>query len=301
MMAEHRSGMGLLPEAGSTHLLEEGMEAMFEWLDLVNSSGYHSLLLTRLPPRRLIGKIDINTVEVGWLTERDSPSAVSPSLERLAMKIRERISEKSGIIVLDGVEHLMSLHGFAAVLTFLRSMSDDISSTAWRLVCPVEPKAFLTTEIARLRREAPVWELPEAAIDEVIIHEEEVEVSQEVVETTSEVEVHEDGSAKLSHLTRLPSAGFTTAILRRRILAWRRMGFDVSELEPALKYQDMEHAYALYRVVEEKVRLAIELDRRVDLLMSRGDISNGTAFRFRIRQLTGIREVWNSLDILLDE
>jgi hypothetical protein len=79
------------------------------------------------------------------------------------------------------------------------------------------------------------------------------------------------------------------------------MGFDVSELEPALKYQDMEHAYALYRVVEEKVRLAVELDRRVDLLMSRGDISNATAFRFRIRQLTGIREVWNSLDILLDE
>ena len=68
-----------------------------------------------------------------------------------------------------------------------------------------------------------------------------------------------------------------------------------------MKYQDIDRAYALYRVVEEKVRTAVELDRRVDILESRGDSSNAMSFRFRIRQLTGLEEVWRSLDILLKD
>ena len=302
-MEEHLSGAGLLPEAGASHLLEDDLEDVLEWLDRVNTSGYHSLLLTRLPPRRLVGKVDLKTVEIGWLTERDSPSAMSPSLERLANRIRERSSEKSGLIVLDGIEHLMSLHGFAAVLTFVRSMADDISSTGWRIVYPLEPRAFLGTEVARLRREAPVWQLPEQEAVELEVHEEVVEnpVSEELKEGHGTPEVHEDGSQKLSHLTRLPRAGFSTSVLRRRILAWRRMGFDVSELEPAMKYQDIDRAFTLYRLVEEKVRLAVELDRRIDILQSRGDLSNAASFRFRIRQLTGLREVWRSLDVLLED
>ena len=79
------------------------------------------------------------------------------------------------------------------------------------------------------------------------------------------------------------------------------MSLDVSELEPAMKYQDIDRAYALYRVVEEKVRTAVELDRRIDLLEAIGDSANATSFRFRTRQLTGLEEIWRSLDILLKD
>jgi len=307
-MAEALSGMGLLPDAGSCHLLEEGLHSVFAWLDRVNTSGYHAMLVTRLPPRRLLGRVDLNTVETLWLTERQAANTISQSLERLASKLRDRIEEKSGLIILDGLEHLISQHGFAAVLTFLRAMIDDFGSSGWRLIIPIEPKAFMSTELSRLRRESPVWEIPEP--EELIVDVEnqpdapEVKVEEiEREDTTSQPEylTSEDGSVRLVHLTKLPRAGFSAAVLRRRILAWRRMDLDVSELEPAMKYQDIDRAYALYRVMEEKVRTAVELDRRVDLLISKGDIANATSFRFRIRQLTGLQEIWRSLDILLED
>ena len=307
-MAEALSGMGLLPDAGSCHLLEEDLNATFAWLDRVSTSGYHSMLVSRLPPRRLLGRVDLNTVETLWLTERQSANSISPSLERLASTLRERIAEKSGIIILDGLEHLISQHGFPAVLTFMRAMIDDFGSSGWRLLIPIEPMAFKGTELSRLRREAPVWEIPEP--DELVVDvENQPEVEEEVVAEKPKEEfaprpeylTSEDGSVRLVHLTKLPRSGFSTAVLRRRILAWRRMDLDVSELEPAMKYQDMDRAYALYRVMEEKVRTAVELDRRVDFLMSRGDLTNATSFRFRIRQLTGLQEIWRSLDILLED
>ena len=307
-MVEALSCMGLLPDAGSCYLIEEDLNSAFAWLDRVNTSGYHAMLVTRLPPRRLLGRVDLNTVETLWLTERQSANTITPSLERLASKLRDRIEEKSGVIILDGLEHLISQHGFAAVLTFLRAMIDDFGSSGWRLVIPIEPRAFKGTELSRLRREAPVWEIPEP--EEVVV---DVENQPEVKEVEAEAKVREDttpqpeyltsddGSIRLVHLTKLPRAGFSTAILRRRILAWRRMDIDVSELEPAMKYQDIDRAYALYRVLEEKVRTAVELDRRIDVLEFRGDHANAASFRFRIRQLTGLQEIWRSLDILLED
>ena len=306
-MAGVLSGMGMLPQEGSCHLIEEGVDATFAWLDRINAAGYHAMLMTRLPPRRLLGKVDLNNIETLWLTERDASNALTPSLERIASRMRDRMAEKSGIIILDGLEHLMSQHGFAAVLTFLRAMIDDLSTSAWSLLIPVEPLAFEDTEIARLRREAPVWKIPQPEESDEEELEDDETTFQEIIspaEGDEELPTYDtagDGSIRLVHLTKLPRAGFSSSILRRRILAWRRMGLDVSELEPAMKYQDIDRAYALYRVVEEKVRTAVELDRRVDLLESAGDSSNAASFRFRIRQLTGLEEVWRSLDILLKD
>lgn len=100
----------------------------------------------------------------------------------------------------------------------------------------------------------------------------------------------EEGLPHLVMLTRLPETGFTKQILRKRILQWRRMGLDVSEVEPALHFADSE-AHALYSKVEEKVRRAVELERRIDTKESELTASELTTSKFRIRQLTGLDEL----------
>jgi hypothetical protein len=69
------------------------------------------------------------------------------------------------------------------------------------------------------------------------------------------------------------------------------MGLDVSEVEPAMYFADEDKSFDLYKVVELKVRNAIELDNRLDLLLDRGMQSEVTKLRFRVRQLTGFDEV----------
>ena len=105
-----------------------------------------------------------------------------------------------------------------------------------------------------------------------------------------EYELGKDGNPRLVYLSKLPRTGFSNNILVKRILQWRRMGLDVSEIEPALKYQT-DKAYELYKYVEEKVRRAVDLDRFIN---SNSDSINASELAtdiFRLRQLTGLDDL----------
>jgi hypothetical protein len=97
-----------------------------------------------------------------------------------------------------------------------------------------------------------------------------------------EMDLNEDGTPKLVMLTRLPQTGFTKQILQRRILQWRRMGLDTSEIEYTLYSDDETEMYHRYVAVEENVRRATELEQ---------DTQEKTIALFRIRQLTGLDEL----------
>ena len=76
------------------------------------------------------------------------------------------------------------------------------------------------------------------------------------------------------------------------------MGFDVSELDHAMKAV-REERYVIYREVEERVRRAIECDRRIHMIEVRGHSVESTKMRFRIMQLTGLDDIESSLDKIL--
>ena len=99
-----------------------------------------------------------------------------------------------------------------------------------------------------------------------------------------------DGGPRMAYLARLPRLGFTNEILVKRILQWRRMGLDVSRIEPALTY-DIDEAYELYQSVEEDVRRATELERFIHDNESFIEASDLATDMFRIRQLTGLNEI----------
>ena len=77
------------------------------------------------------------------------------------------------------------------------------------------------------------------------------------------------------------------------------MGLDVSAAEPALFQTSDEIGYEIFKSVEDKVRRAIELDNRLDILEERGWRSEVTKMRFRVRQLTGFTEVENRINELI--
>ena len=104
-----------------------------------------------------------------------------------------------------------------------------------------------------------------------------------------EIDLNDDGTPKLVFLTRLPRSGFTKQILQRRILQWRRMGLDTSDIEATLYLEDDEQIYSEYRKIEEKIRRATELERYV--IESISDSQERTIALFRIRQLTGLDEL----------
>ena len=283
---------GLVLEKG--HLFSKEFEhdaQLLEWLDRYSqSSDEHLVYVSRMPHRRLLNQIDVTKIETYWMTHRAGQAHISPDLDHLHALIQSRINHHHGLIVIEGLEWLVSLHGETTLLNFIRTLRDDVHRTQWTLLLPVDTLAFNSIWLARFKREAPelvIQSMPTEPTPPPVV--EEAEVSMPLVEVT------EEGLPQLVMLNRLPSNGFTRPLLRKRILQWRRMGLDVSEVEPALHMGD-EDAFALYSKVEQKVRIAVELERAIEHHKSAFSASELTTSKFRIRQLTGLEDIRKMLE-----
>ena len=282
---------------------------LYPWLDKqLEVSQQQVLLFSRQPHKRLLEYIDLAKVESYWLSDRITSGAITPSLEKIAHIITSKLPNDHGLIVVEGLEWLVSLHGEDAVLAFIRQIRDEAYKSSWKIIFPINCLVFDSVWLARLRREAPDADIFSSMQDALIeIHEDLSDTQNEPIEEIKihnfqqmpgediELDTREDGSSKLVMLTRLPSNGFSKSILTRRILQWRRMGLDVSEVEPALKIIDDKVAHQLYSSVEEKVRRAVELENHLEARSDNISATEMATARFRIRQLTGLDEIENWL------
>ena len=174
------------------------------------------------------------------------------------------------------------------------ALKDSLHRKPWSILLVVAEDIFEEIQSAKWHREAPSWEMPKQ------VELSEIESSDDVVpEIVENVDDLVDSNTSLSFLVRIPKEGYSKEIARRRILQWRRMGLDVSAAEPALFQESDEKGFEIYKSVEERVRRAIELDNRLDILEEKGLKSEVTKLRFRVRQLTGFDEVEKRIDELI--
>jgi len=291
--------------------LEDPREG-YVWLQQMNTAKRQIVVLSRLSPAKLSRWINLEAVDFHWITSKIDSYAIDPALERLKHFIDTLVTDGEGIIWLDAVEYLVDSHGFASSIQFIQSIGDALMETNWTMVMPYSPLAFQSTEVAKIRREAPNFvssiEMGEDEIDSNDIQpvdgaiglNESSESKSEALESVAE-SPHIEVEPGLIVLSRIPEKSLSRAILQRRIEQWAKMGFEVSELEPLLLVDEREHRYARYFDFEEKIRRATECERRIRELEQLGFTTVSTKLRFRIMQLTGIDDVENQLQKLLAE
>ena len=286
----------------------------YVWLQQMINSSRTVLVLSRLAPARLSRWINLKSIRFHWITSRKDKYAIDPALEKINHFLNSTISSDSGIIWLDAVEYLSDLHGFDSLIHFVQSIADALVETNWTLVLPYSPLAFESTEVAQIRREAPNFTINEHTITEEITvpisSAEGVEDSTKVEEeTNSKVDIEEQIDDTIAIevepgfvvLSRIPEKSLSRAILQRRLEQWKRMGFDVSELEPVILVDDRVIRHQRYFSFEEKVRRATECDRRISELEQLGFTTSATKLHFRIMQLTGLDDVESEIEKLLAE
>ena len=270
----------------------ESTESFVESIDRVEASSAHSIVfISRYPASRLINLLDISEIQCYWLTNSEEKGVLEPSLEKLNHFTESLISSEQGHLFIEGIEWLVSIHGFEAVHSMLRSLAEKVAMSRWSIYLSMYESSYNRQELSRILREAPFLEFKS---NELSIQNESAETSQirgNVKEKTPEMDLNEDGSPKLVLLTKLPRSGFTKQILQRRILQWRRMGLDTSEIEASLYSSDIELMYSEYTLVEEKIRRATELERYV--VANINDTQERAIALFRIRQLTGLDQLEN--------
>ncbi len=286
----------------------------YVWLQQMATADRTLLVLSRLAPTRLSRWINLQSIRFHWITNRQDKYAIDPALEKINHFLNSTISSGSGIIWLDAVEYLSDLHGFDSLIHFVQSLADALVDTNWTLVLPYSPLAFESTQVAKIRREAPNFTLIEQNTSEenaVPIVDAEPEdnstIGLEGIDDESAIGGQIDDSLAVEVepgfvvLSRIPEKSLSRAILQRRLEQWKGMGFDVSELEPVVLVDDRVVRHQRYFSFEEKVRRATECERRIKELEQLGFTTSATKLHFRIMQLTGLDEVETEIQKLLAE
>ncbi|MAT49454.1 MAG: hypothetical protein CMA27_06445 [Euryarchaeota archaeon] len=280
-------------------LITDSVRESFSHFSSQISESENLIIITRLSPRRLIRHIQLENVDFRWLTVQESEHSIDPSLEHVNHLVNTSIMTGNGTIWIDGLEYLADRQGFDAVHSFVRNVVDSVGSTKWAIILSIENGTFNDTQLAQITREAA--RIKRTKSSEV---NEQYDPNGSNNEDESKEIKNNDTQIKttgLKLLTKISKEGFTQKTLRERILQWRNMDLDVSILEPALNYQNPDDAYKLYSEVEELVRTAVELDARLDILKTKGENAKAFAYRYRIRQLTGLDEIGRIVDTLLSE
>lgn len=276
-----------------SHSREDG-SMLLDWMwEQSKNEKQHLLLISRLPHNRLLKHLDLTKIETYWLSEKKVVNSIEPSLEKITELVKSRVSNHGGVIILDGMEWLFSKHGVELCLGFVRTICDEIHRRPWSVIFSIQPGSISETAMARLHREATAIDLSPKAAESTVAIEETAASGEDQEDDTS--------SGALVMLTRLPLNGFSHSILRKRLLQWRRMGIDVSELEPGLFIDDMKDCHDLYQLIEHKVRRAVELDSRLELVASNISTAELVKMRFRLRQLTGLDDIEQALELIIEQ
>ncbi|HUV60972.1 MAG TPA: DnaA/Hda family protein [Thermoplasmata archaeon] len=128
---------------------------------MIKDEDTRGLVITRMNPRRIRDEFETQP-EILWLTDKDSSSekTIPPSLEMIIHTIQGFMAkEKPGMVVLDGIQYLISSTNFDSVLRFLRSLIDEMSESTCILALSLSPETLLEQEVSILEREMEVLNL----------------------------------------------------------------------------------------------------------------------------------------------
>ncbi len=248
-------------------------------------------LISRMPPRRLLENLDISSINVQWMTETNHSHSAKPELLIIDEAIKNfKHKSKDNLIIFEGLEMLKDIYGEGELISHIYQLSDIIANHKTTIILCLNSLAFSQQSVAKLKLISKPFILQDREEDLTAQYVSEGAIDTPLPGDKIELEMGGDGNPRLVLLAKLPRIGFTKNILVKRILQWRRMGLDVSEIEPALSYSD-DKAYELYKIVEEKVRVAVDLDRFIHQNIDSIPAADVATDIFRLRQLTGLDDL----------
>jgi len=145
---------------GRSYLIEEDRPAnAFQLFARALGGRRGGLVITRTNPKRIRETFSLEADRTLWLTDRESKSekTIQPVLERIIYEIEDYMSQRPGsVILLDGLEYLVSSNSFEAVLKFVRRVVDTVSESHSLFILSVGPATLKEQERRMIEREMEV-------------------------------------------------------------------------------------------------------------------------------------------------
>ncbi len=144
-------------EPGTTYLLKEQKPDRSNRIFTQQmNAGYKGLYITRSNPKQVRKKYDLGDADVCWLTgvKTDEDIKSVSGLQELSILVSNFIDENSkSVILLDGLEYLISNNDFPIVLRLVQQIRDKVSTSESNMLIPLNPAALDERQVTLLERE----------------------------------------------------------------------------------------------------------------------------------------------------
>jgi predicted ATPase len=138
---------------GSFIVKEPKSEISLSIFSTLIAQGRKGLCITRIPPDKLDNSIKNDNVRTFWLSSKPGESCIPPSLTKLSHEILQYIRfHPNSVIILDGLEYIISNLEFNKVLRFVNELVDSMALHKCILFIPINPLTIDPKQLALLER-----------------------------------------------------------------------------------------------------------------------------------------------------
>jgi predicted hydrocarbon binding protein len=157
------NGRRYLLEPGTAYLVESSsLEAAYQMYKDQVAEGCTGMVLAREYPEKVQKMYGIGEGALLWLSyERGKRYAREPTdIPMIYSEIKNFFEANSrAVVLLSGLEYLISQNNFLKVLKLLQLLNDNVSMTGSMLIIPVVPEALNPQDVKMLERELRVLEI----------------------------------------------------------------------------------------------------------------------------------------------
>ena len=122
-------------------------------------AGKAGLCITRAYPKKVRERFGDADFRIIWLSNVGKENAVRPKdLEKLSLSVEQFLSGRGSVILIDGIEYLVTNNNFITVLRLVQAIRDRVAIHGATLLLSVNPSAL----------DAHQMTLLEAEVDKVI-------------------------------------------------------------------------------------------------------------------------------------
>jgi len=135
-------------------ILEERSARSYRLFKMNIKEGMPGYCVTRTFPEKIKERYELGDVPVLWLSNVAKEEAVRPKdLEKLSLSLEEFLAKAGGIILLDGIEYLITNNNFITVLKLIQSLRDQVAINRSILLLSINPSTMDNHQINLLKRE----------------------------------------------------------------------------------------------------------------------------------------------------
>ena len=252
---------------------------------------------SRLPLRQLLRYISANAADCWWVSEHDSEGAVEPNTAAIDSNLKHHPPSTNDVVVIEALDWFESKEEGQAVLQWLQTLDKRARTVGYSVVFPIEPLTVPSQFWSRLRSLAP--SLPLKHRKETGEHHPNNPIESKEIYDDHSPDMRSPVDHQITHLVGLPALGFNKTVLARRMLQWKRMGFDIVALEPAQSMKDTQVAHNLYTEVEQQITKAIDLLRVLASNDHLFTVTEREMFHFKLMHLSEVEMVESQIQDLI--